>query len=324
MFRRNKRGDVSFSVYYASDVHGSDLCWRKFVGARKHYRADAIVMGGDLTGKAVVPVVTGADGRYHATFLGEAHSGTAEDLDRLLAAVRYNGMYPWVASQAEVTAAANDAELQSRVFEQAMLEELARWMEFANEKLGPDIASAYVIAGNDDPWSVDAVLETGLGESFCDDRVVTLANGFSMASLSYANHTPWASPRELSEDDMYARLKLLMDEVEDPGRCILNAHVPPYDSGLDRAVELDSEFRPVLKSGMPHEIPVGSTGVRQIIEEYQPLVSVHGHIHECRGETHIGRTLAINPGSEYNTGRIHGVVLRFSGDEISTHQLVVG
>jgi uncharacterized protein len=323
-WRRDKPAEASFSLYYASDVHGSDLCWRKFVGARRFYKVDALIMGGDLTGKAVVPIACGADGRYHATFLGEAHSGPADDLDRLLGAIRYNGMYPWQATPEEITAAANDVRIQHEVFEHVMLDELGRWLELAKAKLGGDVRALYVMAGNDDPWSVDEVLARGLGDGFCDARVVELPSGQVLVSCSYSNITPWDSPRELPEGELYAKLRQLMETVERPESCILNAHVPPFDSGLDRATELDAEFRPVLKGGVPHEIPVGSHAVRQIIEEYQPVLAVHGHIHECRGETRIGRTLVVNPGSEYNTGRIHGVVVRFAGAEIVSHQLVVG
>jgi Icc-related predicted phosphoesterase len=324
VWRRHKRADTSFSLYYASDVHGSDVCWRKFVNARQFYKVDALVMGGDLTGKAVVPIARAADGAYRATFLGEVHDGPPEDLDRLLGAIRYNGMYPWLAAPEEITAAAGDAVLQGEVFERAMLDELRRWMDLTRAKLGEDAARVYAMAGNDDPWSVDEVLAEGLGAGFCDERVVALPSGQPLVSCSYANRTPWDSPRELPEDDLYAKLRGLLEQVADPATCILNAHVPPFDSGLDRATELDADFRPVLRGGVPHEIPVGSHAVRQIIEEYQPVLAVHGHIHESRGETRIGRTLVVNPGSEYTTGRIHGLVARFAGDELVSHQLVVG
>jgi uncharacterized protein len=71
-------------------------------------------------------------------------------------------------------------------------------------------------------------------------------------------------------------------------------------------------------------MPVGSTAVRQIIEEVQPLLALHGHIHESRGATRIGRTVAINSGSEYNTGRIHGAVVRFDDEHVIGHQFVIG
>jgi Icc-related predicted phosphoesterase len=146
-----------------------------------------------------------------------------------------------------------------------------------------------------------------------------------MISLSYANPTPWDSPRELDEDALYERIKRLADQLEDPATSIFNLHVPPYDSGLDRAREINKDdLTLVYKSGAPVEIPVGSTAVRQAIEDYQPLVSLHGHIHESRGEARIGRTLALNSGSEYNSGRIHGVVIKLGGDEVVSHQFTIG
>jgi Icc-related predicted phosphoesterase len=145
-----------------------------------------------------------------------------------------------------------------------------------------------------------------------------------MISCSYANPTPWASPRELSEDDLYAKVKSLADQLERPETAIFNLHVPPKASGLDTAYEIDDQLRIVVRNGKPHEIPVGSTAVRQLIEEYQPLLALHGHIHESRGAATIGRTLAINSGSEYATGRIHGVIVKLSDDAVLSHQFTIG
>lgn len=145
-----------------------------------------------------------------------------------------------------------------------------------------------------------------------------------MLSVAPSNPTPWNSPRELSEDQLYDLLKRLASQLEQPERAIFNIHVPPYDSQLDTACELDETLRPVMSGSQPHLIPVGSTAVRQIIEEYQPLVSLHGHIHESRGVAKIGRTVAINPGSEYNSGKIHGCILELGDDALYTSQLVSG
>jgi Icc-related predicted phosphoesterase len=153
---------------------------------------------------------------------------------------------------------------------------------------------------------------------------VTRVGTHEMISCSYANPTPWDSPREIGEDELYDRLKALAEQLEAPRRAIFNLHVPPYDSGLDTATELDADLRPVYRGGQPVEIPVGSTAVRQIIEEYQPVLSLHGHIHESRGEAQIGDTLALNSGSEYNTGRLHGVIVQLGEERVLSHQFVVG
>lgn len=326
--RRSRSGTGSVTttadLYYASDVHGSDVCWRKFLGAARFYKTSSLIMGGDLTGKAIVPIEIDADGRFSTTFLGETRAGTTEEeLNDLLKAVRFNGMYPWVTSREEIDRHREDDAARERLFERVMLDELRRWIELADERLEDIGAELYIIAGNDDPWSVDDVLRSGERVVFCDDQVVRVS-GHEMMSLSYANPTPWNSPRELEEPELYARLRALADQLEEPETAILNLHVPPYDSELDRAIEISPELTHVYKGGQPVEIPVGSHAVRQIIEEVQPLLALHGHIHESRGGVRIGRTLAINSGSEYGTGRLHGVTVRLAEDSVVSHQFLVG
>ena len=327
MLRRKRKNtdDLvgTFELYYASDVHGSEQCWRKFLGAGRFYGAQALIMGGDLTGKAIVPITADGDS-FKAHFLGEDQSGKGqEQLDKLEDAIRYNGMYPWVASAADVQAAHDDANLRSELFEKVMVDELQRWIDLADERMSEYGIHVYVMPGNDDPWSCDPVLEGASHVQACDERVVQVGP-HEMISCAFANPTPWNSPRELDEDALYTKIKALADQVESPETSIFNLHVPPYDSGLDTANEINADLTLVYKSGQPNPIPVGSTAVRQIIEEYQPLLALHGHIHESRGEARIGRTLCINSGSEYNSGRIHGVTVRLAPTQVVTHQFVIG
>jgi Icc-related predicted phosphoesterase len=318
------RPSATASVYYASDVHGSEQCWRKFLGAGRFYDVGSLIMGGDLTGKAIVPIARDDAGTYRATFLGEEQLAQSEEqLDHLLEAIRYNGMYPWVASAEEIAAAAGNGAARERLFDGVMLAELRRWIDLADERMSEYGIDVFVMAGNDDPWACDEVIAAGRHVQLCDDRLVRVGP-HEMISLSYSNPTPWHSPRELDEDALYERIKRLADQLEDPASSVFNLHVPPYDSGLDRAREIRDDLTVVYKSGQPVEIPVGSKAVREAIEEYQPLVSLHGHIHESRGEAQIGRTLALNSGSEYNSGRIHGVVVKLGGEQVLSHQFTIG
>lgn len=329
--RQGKAGgpdDARLQLYYASDIHGSDRCWRKFLSAPKFYGASASVMGGDLIGKAIVPVERTSASTYRVHWLGEDRSAANEqELDELVDAIRFNGMYPWIASSEEIARYSGDSGGQAELFDRVVREELTRWLEIAEQRRngngGVDGARVYVMAGNDDPWFIDELLAEAEPIEFCDDRVVRVGP-HEMVSCSYANPTPWDSPRELDEDALYGRLEALAERLEDPASAIFNLHVPPYDSGLDRAAELDDNFTPRYSGGRPVEIPVGSHAVRQIIEEYQPLLALHGHIHESRGEARIGKTLAINSGSEYNTGRLHGVVVSLGSERVISHQFVVG
>lgn len=238
-------------------------------------------MGGDLTGKAIVPVIR-ANGFYRATFLGDERCVTeGEQLEQLLQSIRWNGMYPWLTDEDEALVTTASAERQEELFDHVIAEEVRGWMRLADERLRDSSTTGYVIAGNDDPWLVDEALKSSESLCFCDDRVVRLGP-HELLSLSYANPTPWDSPRELDEDELYRRLHALADQLEEPARAIFNLHVPPFDSGLDRAVKIDSELRVVVEGGSTSDMPVGSTAVRQIIEEVQPLLALHGHIHESR------------------------------------------
>jgi Icc-related predicted phosphoesterase len=317
LFKR-RHADHSLTLYYASDVHGSELLWRKFLGAASFYGADAAVMGGDLLGKAVVPIEQQTDGTYRLSFLGADRVVTAEELADTEASIRFNGFYPWVAPRDEIERRRQD---QESLFEDVARRELAHWLDLADARSNG--ARPFVIAGNDDPWYVDDLLREARGIVFCDDEV-TRVGEHEMISLSFANPTPWDSPRELDEEALYARLRALADRLEHPETAIFNLHVPPFDSGLDRAPKLKPDLTPVYSGGRPVPVPVGSTAVRRLIEEAQPLLALHGHIHESRGEVRIGRTLALNSGSEYNTGRLHGVVVQLGLDRVISHQFVVG
>ncbi|MFL5873904.1 MAG: metallophosphoesterase [Solirubrobacterales bacterium] len=323
MFKRRQQGEIT-RVFYAGDVHGSRLCWKKFVNAAGHYPADALVMGGDLTGKALVPIVREGDGSYRARVIGEQRTArTAEDLDEMQRAISTNGMYPLIVDPEEAAALAEDSARLDAVFELALVEELKLWVELADERLAGGEVRAYVIPGNDDPWEIDPVLAAGSSVVACDESLEEVGP-HEMVSLGYSNRTPWRTPRELDEEEIYARLRRLVDQLEKPERAILNVHVPPYESSLDTAYEVDENLSYVLKGGRPHEIPTGSTAVRQIIEETQPLLSLHGHIHEGKGVTTIGRTVAINPGSDYGSGHLDGCLVHLGPERVINQYLVSG
>ena len=322
--RRAASRTSGVKLFYASDIHGSDVLWRKFLGAANFYEADAAVMGGDLLAKAIVPIERRSDGTFRAEFLGdERRVSEGTELDELIGAIRFNGYYPWIASSDEIALRVADPATQDDLFGEVARAEIRRWTQLAEQRATTNGSSSlFVMAGNDDPWYVNEILAASRALVFCDDRVVRVGP-HEMVSSSYANPTPWNSPRELEEDALYERLKKLADQLEDPSGAIFNLHVPPYDSRLDTAPELKADLTPRYSGGQPVLKPVGSHAVRQVIEEFQPLLALHGHIHESKGEIRIGRTLALNSGSEYNTGRLHGVVVSLGDDRVS-HQFVVG
>lgn len=323
MFKRRRSQGIT-RIFYAGDVHGSRVCWKKFVNAAAHYPADVLVMGGDLTGKALVPIVREGDGSYKARVIGEWRiARTAEQLDQMQQAISTNGMYPLIVDQDEANSLAEDPARRDEAFERAMLDELRLWVEFADERLAGTEARAYVIPGNDDPWSVDEVLASGTRVDACDEEM-RMVGPHEMVSFGYSNRTPWKTPRELDEEEIYSRLKRLVDRLDAPRQAIFNIHVPPWESSLDTAYEVDADLHYVTKGGRPHEVATGSPAVRQIIEEAQPLLSLHGHIHESKGVTRIGRTVAVNPGSDYGSGHLDGCLIHLAADRVVGQYLVSG
>lgn len=324
LLRRSKGGGgkpAATRLYYASDIHGSEVLWRKFLAAGAAYRASVLVMGGDVTGKVVVPLVEEGAG-FRVELFGERQLVAAGDLEETEHRIRSNGMYPYRMSAAEVERVGRLGEDDREAwFGDVMRETFARWLALADERLD-EATRCFVMPGNDDPPGVDRAIDDAAKVEACDGRIVEF-EGYRMISFGYANTTPFDSPRELTEDELYRRVAALADQVEDLGRFVFNLHVPPYDSSLDTAPELTEDLEVVMSGSAPKLVPVGSTAVRELIERYQPLLSLHGHVHESPGATRIGRSLCINPGSDYHTGRINGCLIQLSGDAVR-HQFVTG
>src|SRR5581483_11558597 len=150
---------------------------------------------------------------------------SAVELDEALVAIRDNGMYPWVATAEKVQRHTDDAELRDALFSRLIDEEVERWVKIADDRLERDDLQGFVMPGNDDPWSIDAMLESGRRLVSCEP-VVAHVGRHEMVSCGFANPTPWNSPRELDEDALYARLKAAAERVEDVESSIFNFHVP--------------------------------------------------------------------------------------------------
>ena len=318
---RRRQKEPSLTVFYAADIHGSEKCWGKFLNAATHYEVDLLVMGGDLTGKALIPVVERPDGGWEGELLGrQTVMQTEEEVARFEKQVRFNGFYPYRCDPEEIAAMERDEEYRHRRFDQVMRRETERWMEMADERLGRSGIPCLAMPGNDDQDFIGDLLEQARSIENCDQRVIDWG-AFQLLSLGYSNPTPWNSPRELSEEELGKRIAKLTEELDGSKPTIFNLHPPPYDTGLDDAPELNPDLS--LAGGATSRlIPVGSRAVRSAIEEYQPLLSLHGHIHESRGRARIGTSVSLNPGSEYNVGVLKGVIVKVTAQKVVGHQFV--
>jgi Icc-related predicted phosphoesterase len=311
-------------IFYSTDVHGSDRCFTKFVNAAGFYDVDALVLGGDITGKAIVPLVS-SDGAYEAEFIGDRISARpGEELEQLEKRIANTGYYPWRCTRVDAERIAADEAARHELFVRLICERVERWMALAEERLRPAGTPCYVNAGNDDPHEIDAVIEASDWVEFLEGRVVRLPDGTELASCGYANKTPWACPRDVEEGELAQRLEDVIAKVEDPETALFNFHCPPYDTGIDSGPVLGEDLRVQAGAGGVQMQPVGSKACRAAIERYQPLAGLHGHLHESRGTHTLGRTVCINPGSEYTEGVLRGALLEAEKGELKNYQLTAG
>jgi uncharacterized protein len=316
-----RRVDRGFRIYYTGDIHGSEICFRKLLKAPDFYKVDAVIVGGDITGKALLPIVERPDGIFVARIRGGEQRVTAEGLEQLERGIRFNGFYPYRCSLAEHARLDSDETFRRGEFTRVMVEQIERWCAMAAEQRR-DGLPMFIMPGNDDEFAIDPAIR-GPGVINPEGRVVELGP-LQMMSCSWANPTPWNSPREESEENLSARFEGLARGLELGRPTILNLHCPPYDSTLDLAPKLTADLSPVMSGGQPVIAPVGSKAVRTLIENMQPVLTLHGHIHESRGIAKIGRSTCVNPGSQYSEGRLDGAVIELTGDEIISCQLVSG
>ena len=308
-------------IFFATDLHGSETCWKKFLNAAKFYGADVLICGGDMTGKAIVPIVS-EDGHYSYVLGGEEQAVTADQVAEVESHIRRRGYYPLQMSSERLHELDADPVKRAECFQEVMLDGVDRWMRMAADKLRASGVRIFVSPGNDDEMEVDEVVRRAEIVELGEGRVIEI-DGFMMISSGWSNPTPWKTHREEPEEKLAERIDAMASMVPDMSRAIFNLHCPPYQSGLDEAPAIDAELR-LLHGGRALR-PVGSTAVRQAIEKYQPLISLHGHIHESKGAVKIGKTLAINPGSAYEEGMLMGAIIQLDPKKgIKSYQLVNG
>jgi uncharacterized protein len=310
-------------VFFATDIHGSEVCWRKFLNSAAFYQADLVVLGGDVTGKVMVPIVA-HNGYWQAVVRGETiRMDTQAELEEVQKQIRNKGSYPAIVTPDELKELSDEEGAVDRRFSQEMVHSLDRWLDMADGKLRGGEIPCILNGGNDDIWEIDDIIESSPCVSFGEGKALDL-DGFHLASMGWTNPTPWDTFREAPEDELKQKIDAAVAQIPDMERAIFNFHAPPFGTGLDEAPALDETLRPMHGGAVMK--PVGSTAVRDAINSYQPMLSVHGHIHESRGIKKMGRTLAINPGSVYGDGVLQGAVLELNAKKgkVTKYLLVNG
>jgi Icc-related predicted phosphoesterase len=310
-------------LFYATDVHGSEICWKKFISGGKFYEVDKLILGGDMTGKAIVPIIAQGNDKYKVTLLEqESILGGMEEVKGMEKMIQDRGYYPYVTDPDEVAEISNTPGRSDELFLQEVTKTLERWMEYADEKLAGTGISCYVCPGNDDVFEIDDVIAQSKTVIHAEGKVIELSEHHEMVSSGWSNPTPWDTHREEPDEDLEVRLEGIISHAKNPGNAVFNLHPPPYGSGLDEAPELTEDLRPTHAGRVL--VSVGSHAVLHVIEKYHPILGLHGHIHEGKGTHKYKNTLCINPGSMYEQGILHGAVVDLKPNKIGTYILTTG
>ncbi len=311
-------------LFFSTDIHGSDICWKKFINSGKFYGADVIILGGDISGKAIVPLIALGSGKYQAVLLQQ--NFLLKDEQSVLEMeekIRSRGYYPYRTSKEEIDELQQDPGKLSALFKLQVIQRMQEWIRYADSKLAGSAIRCFITLGNDDPLELDDLIRSEAANlCLADNQAVEVFKGIDMISSGWSNPTPWRTAREEEESKLEERYERLFSQIHHPQACIVNFHVPPYNSGLDEAPELSDDLRP--KNAGNALIPVGSTACRKVIEKYQPMLGLFGHIHESKGVTRIGKTVCINPGSMYEQACLLGSLITIDHHKVKNHVMTSG
>ena len=329
-FLGKKKSKKLTRLFFATDIHGSERTYRKFINAGKFYEVDTIVMGGDISGKLMIPIIKESNGNYRATLQGTVHKITTEaELKQLQDTIGLLGFYFQIMDEDEYKNLAQHPEEVNRLFHKLARERLTQWVELAETRLKGTGIRCFVTGGNDDDPEVLEAIKGENREAFfaCEAMVVPIDENHTMASVGFSNPTPWKTPREIPDEKLGEIIEGMCAQVKDFQHCIFNFHVPPVDSTLDSCPKLDWNTdppSPIMSGGQIVFAGAGSQAVRKAIEKYQPMLGLHGHIHEAQGVVKIGKTTCINPGSEYGEGILRGCLVTFADGVIEGFQMTSG
>jgi Icc-related predicted phosphoesterase len=326
MVFRSRRKKNKLSIFFATDIHGSEICFKKFLAAPDFYGADVCILGGDMTGKMIVPLVHEGGTTFKATLAGREVTVSGEqEVEALEARVRDSGFYPYRTDLDEMGALANEPRRVDEIFHAEMAATLMRWSELAERKYAGSDRVIFVAPGNDDPFFIDDIIREIPRFRLIEGEIVTLDDRYEMLATGYSNRTPWETHREIEEVELRELIEKLAARITSMETGIFNIHVPPFDTTIDEGPDIDPEsWDQKTSMGRSMTKPVGSHAVREAIDDHQPMLSLHGHIHESRGVVRLGRTLAINPGSDYGDSVLRGCLVLLDRGRVAGHQLTSG
>ena len=318
-----RKKEPQTKILFATDMHGSEGAWRKFLNASAMLKVNVAICGGDLTGKMLVPIIERSDGKYNYYFMGKIYTIESKDLEKAFKDVRGIGYYPYQTTESEYAEMRQNSTKVDDAFHKVMDATLKNWLDLIRQKV-PNETQVIVCPGNDDRTLVDDAINNHKDVINAEGKVIKIDEMHELISTGWVNPSPWKTAREEEDDKLEVRLEKYISQLKDTNSAIFNFHAPPFESKLDEAPLLDKDLNPILQGGRVVMVPVGSKAVRKLIEKYKPLLGLHGHIHESSGSIKIGKTHCVNPGSEYAEGILRAFLIELKGNQITKLQRIEG
>jgi len=322
-FLLKRKKEPQTRILFATDMHGSEGVWRKFLNASAMLKVDLAVCGGDLTGKMIVPVVERKDGKYAYYHLKKTHTTDSSGLEKAMKDIRGIGYYPYLTNESTYEEMTKNPQKVDEVFHEVMTSTIKNWLDLIPQKV-PSETRVVVCPGNDDRSPVDDIVNSHKHVINGEGKVIEVDDSHEMISCGWVNPSPWKTTREEEDDKLEERLEKYISQLKNTESAVFNFHAPPYQTKLDEAPLLDKDLNPIIQGGSVVMVPVGSKAVKKMIEKYQPFLGLHGHIHEASGSLKIGRTYCVNPGSEYAEGILRAFLIEFRGNQITKLQRIEG
>ncbi|MEM2989839.1 MAG: metallophosphoesterase, partial [Halobacteria archaeon] len=228
-------------IFHASDVHGSEKCFRKFLNVPKVYGVDVIIMGGDITGKMLVPIVEQGDGSYKTEYMGsDLVLKSQDEVEKITKLIADAGGYPYICTVDEYDKLKNDSAYLDRIFKNQIVKRVEEWVNLAEERLKSSGVEVYIMPGNDDYPEIDEALNKSEFVINPDGKLVVIGGRYEMISTGYVNITPWKAPRDIPDEKLEEILEELATQLKRPGDSIFSLHAPPYNTPIDLAPLLDN------------------------------------------------------------------------------------
>ncbi|MHA2245885.1 MAG: metallophosphoesterase family protein [Candidatus Hodarchaeales archaeon] len=336
-------------IFFCTDIHGAENLWKKLLNAGKYLNAEVLILGGDITGTRIVPVIeqpngtwTGIKYRWNNREVIMKTESEVKDFEEYLRSI---GCYTCLITPEENKLLSSPESVFSedsfskpvkggpldKLFDRLISERLHRWLNMIDDIMSdgtrrvPEGTKVILCPGNDDSFIVDEIIKKDHRFALGDERKIDLDGKHEMISYGWTTPTPWKTYRETTEEIIKETIDKLTSTISDIDSSIFCLHCPPYGTLLDKTLVLRPRNRSL---GFGSFISIGSKSIKQAIQRYQPLLSLHGHVHKLVTVSHpsggikIGRTHCMNPGSEYPSNILNGFLIELNNGGITKIQKV--